>query len=111
MQETNARAISICDVVPVRFHAAWRSDIANSPVTFPEHDIHGAEHRRRIREHVALHHEVHRLQMAERGRADLAAVGFVGAVGDEVDAEFALGAFGRDIDFAGRDDDSRAGLC
>ena len=40
------------------------------------------------------------------GRADLAAVGLVGAVGDQIDAELALGAFGRDIDFAGGDVDS-----
>ena len=41
--------------------------------------------------------------MAERGRPDLAAVGLVGAVGDEIDAELALGAFGRDIYLAGGD--------
>ena len=50
---------------------------------------------------MALGHEVHRLQMAERGRPNLAAIGLVGAVADQIDAEFALRAFGRDIDFAG----------
>ena len=43
---------------------------------------------------MALAHEVHRLEVAERGRADLAAVGFVAAVADQVDPELALGAFG-----------------
>src|SRR3546814_16231852 len=35
-----------------------------------------------------------------RGRADLAAIGLVAAVADQIDAEFALRAFGGDIDFA-----------
>jgi hypothetical protein len=37
----------------------------------------------------------------EGGGADLAFVGLVGAVGDEVDAEFAFGRFDGGIDFAG----------
>src|SRR6187402_889687 len=40
--------------------------------------------------------------MAEGGRADLAAIRLVAAVADEEHAEFALGAFGRDIDLARR---------
>ena len=77
-----------------------------SPVALPEHDVDRAEDGGGVGEHVALHHEVHRLQVAEAGRADLAAVGLVGAVGDQIDAELALGAFGRDIDLAGGDVDS-----
>jgi hypothetical protein len=38
--------------------------------------------------------------MGKSGRADLAAVGLVGAVRHQIDAELALGAFGRDIDLA-----------
>jgi hypothetical protein len=45
-------------------------------------------------------HEIHRLKVAEAGRADLHPVGLVGAVRHEIDAELALGAFGGDIDFA-----------
>src|SRR2546430_16441928 len=41
--------------------------------------------------------------MREGGRADLAFVWLVGAVGDEVDAEFAFGRFDGGIDLAGRD--------
>src|SRR5438874_3217607 len=41
--------------------------------------------------------------MREGGSADLAFVWLVGAVGDEIDAEFAFGRFDRGIDFAGRD--------
>ena len=39
----------------------------------------------------------------EAGRADLDPVGLVGAVADQIDAELALGALGRDIDLAGGD--------
>ena len=35
--------------------------------------------------------EIHGLEMGEAGRADLAAIGLVGAVGDQIDAELALG--------------------
>ena len=38
--------------------------------------------------------------MAEPGRADLAAVGPVGAVRDQIDGKFTLGRFGRDINLA-----------
>ncbi len=40
--------------------------------------------------------------MREARRADLALVRFVGAVGDEIDAELALGRFDRGIHLAGR---------
>jgi hypothetical protein len=40
--------------------------------------------------------------MREARRADLAAIGLVGAVGDEIDAELALGRFDRGVDLAGR---------
>ena len=46
--------------------------------------------------------EIHRLQMAECGRADFAAIGVVTAIADQIDAELTLGAFGRDIDFTRR---------
>jgi hypothetical protein len=51
---------------------------------------------------VAATHEVHGLQMRKARGANLAAVGLVGAVGDEIDAELALRRFDGGIDFAGR---------
>jgi hypothetical protein len=42
------------------------------------------------------------LEMGEAGRPDLALVGLVAAIGDEIDAEFALGRFDRGIDLARR---------
>ena len=45
---------------------------------------------------------IHRLQMQKPRRADFAAVGFVGAIGDEEHAKFALGGLDRGIDFARR---------
>src|SRR3546814_7638162 len=38
---------------------------------------------------------------SDLGRPDLAAIGFVGAVRHQIDAEFALGAFGRDVNLSG----------
>jgi hypothetical protein len=52
-----------------------------SPVDLPEHDVERAEDGGDVGQHVALVHEVHRLQMREARRADLAAIGLVGAVG------------------------------
>ena len=49
---------------------------------------------------MALRHEIHCLQVAEGGRTDLAAIGFVRPVADQIDAKFALGAFGRHVHFA-----------
>jgi hypothetical protein len=51
---------------------------------------------------VALAEEVHRLQMRKARRADLAAIGLVGAVGHQIDAELALRRLDRGIDLAGR---------
>src|SRR5690606_14753897 len=73
---------------------------SGSPVALPEHHVDRAEDGGRIGQHVALAHEIHRLEVAEGGRADLAAIGFVRPVRDEIDAEFALGAFGGDINLA-----------
>src|SRR3546814_17126532 len=69
----------------------WSSDVCSSDL------IDCGEDRGRVRQHVALRHEIHRLQMAERGGAQLAAIRLVAAVGDQIDAELALGALGRDV--------------
>ena len=55
-----------------------------------------------IGEHRLAAEEIHRLQMREARRADLAAIGLIGAVGDEIDAELALRRLDRGIDLAGR---------
>ena len=52
---------------------------------------------------VALADVVHRLQVQEPRRADLGAVGLVGAVGHQIDAELALRRLDRGIDLARRD--------
>src|SRR5947208_11965341 len=74
----------------------------NSSVDLAEHDVERAEDGRDVGQHVPAAEKVHRLQMRERGCADLALVGPVAAVGDEIDPELALGGFDRGIDFAGR---------
>ena len=60
------------------------------------------EDRRHVGQHVAAADEVHRLQVREARRADLALVGLVGAVGDEIDAELALRRLDRGVNLAGR---------
>src|SRR5262245_27683408 len=75
---------------------------APSPIDLSKHDVERAENGRDVGEQMALADVVHRLQMGETRRADLALVGLVGAVGDEVDAEFALRRFHRGINLAGR---------
>src|SRR5689334_13019583 len=74
---------------------------APSPIDLPEHDIERAEHGGYVGQQMAAADEVHRLQMRKAGRADLALVGFVAAVGDQVDAELALRRLDRGIDLAG----------
>src|SRR3546814_7473088 len=76
----------------------WSSDVCSSDL--PEHDVDRADDRGRIREHVALAHEIHRLEVAERRRADLAAVRFVAAVANQIDAELAFRALSRDVNLA-----------
>ena len=44
----------------------------------------------RVRDHVAFRRFVHRGQMRKPGCADLQAIGLVGAVGHQIDAELAL---------------------
>ncbi len=51
---------------------------------------------------MAAAEEIHRLQMREARRAQLAAVGLVSAVRDEIDAELALRRFDGGVNLAGR---------
>src|SRR5207237_2873635 len=73
-----------------------------SPVDLSEHNIERAQDRGDVGQQMAPADEVHRLQMRKTGRADLALVGLVAAVGDEIDTELALGRLDRGIDLAGR---------
>src|SRR5215470_3338900 len=79
---------------------AWAK--RSSSIDLPEHDVERAEHGRDVGEHVALAEKIHRLQMREARRADLALVGLVGAVGDEIDAELPLGRLDCGVDLASR---------
>src|SRR5215510_6306177 len=75
---------------------------APSSVHLAEHDVDRAEDGRDVGQHVAAAEEVHGGEMGEAGRADLALVRPVGAVGDEIDAELALGRLDRGVNLAGR---------
>src|SRR5216684_5151833 len=79
------------------------SDERPSAVHLPEHDVDRAEDRRYIGEHVTAAEKIHRLEMSEAGRANLAFVRLIAAVRDEIDAELAFRRLDRGIDFAGGD--------
>src|SRR5450631_2809142 len=72
-----------------------------SPVDLSEHDIERTKNRGHVGQQMAATDKIHRLQMRKAGRADLAFVGLVAAVGDEVDAELALRRLDRGVDLAG----------
>src|SRR5579862_5448239 len=74
--------------------------IAHLPIDFSQDNIHGADDRHRLRDHVPPGHLVHRRQVREPRRADLEAVGLVGAVGHEIDAEFPLRVLDRRVALA-----------
>src|SRR5512147_512498 len=74
----------------IRFKEESDNVIAHSPVDVPEYDVDRADDGDRVGEHVPLGQLVHGREVAERGRAQLHAVGLVGPVGDEVDAELPL---------------------
>src|ERR1700738_4742710 len=76
--------------------AAWPS-----PVDLSEHDVERAEDGRDVGQQMALADEIHGLQMGKARRADLALVRLVGAIGDQIDAELALGRFHGGIDLPG----------
>ena len=79
------------------------TNVGRSAIDLPEHDVERADDRRDIGQHMPAAQEIHRLQMRERRRPDLALVGPVGAVRDQVDAELALGRLDRGVDLAGGD--------
>jgi hypothetical protein len=68
-----------------------------SAIDLPEHDVERADDRRDVRQHMPTAQEIHRLQMGERRRPDLALVRPVGAVCHQVDAELALGRLDRGV--------------
>jgi hypothetical protein len=74
---------------------------APSAIDLPEHDVERADDCRDIGQHMPAAQEIHRLQMGERRRPDLALVRPVAAVRHQVDAELALGRLDRGIDLAG----------
>src|SRR3546814_3538056 len=69
-----------------------------STIDFAKHDVQRTKNRCNIGKHMPPRHHVHCLQMRKTRWPELAAIGLVGAVRYQIDAEFALGAFSRGID-------------
>src|SRR6185312_13774903 len=79
-----------------RSHFRWASAI-----DLAEHDVERADDRHHIGKHVPAAHRVDRLEKGEARRADFATIGAIAAVGDEIDAELALGRFDGGVGLAG----------
>ena len=62
-----------------------------SSVYFAEDDVLRPDDRDNVRDHVPARHFVERCQMRKSRRADFQAIRHVGAVGNQVNTEFALG--------------------
>src|SRR5438128_3025536 len=77
-----------------------RQERRTSSVDLSENNILSPNNCHGVGDHVAARHLVERREMRKARRADLEAVGLVRAVGDEVNAEFALGRFDRGIHLA-----------
>src|SRR3546814_11850704 len=61
-----------------------------SSVDLAEDDVERADQSRHVGQHVATAEEIHGREMCIARSADLAAIGLVGAVGHQIDADFAL---------------------
>src|ERR1700752_3794136 len=56
------------------------------PIDLTKHDVEAAQDGGDVGQHVPAVHEIRGLEVGEAGGADLAAVGAVAAVGDEIDS-------------------------
>src|SRR5690606_32601519 len=83
--------------------AALRRDgVRTLAVNLSEHDVQRTQNGRDVGEHVPAIEEIHGGQMRKSRRADFRTVWTVGAVGHEIDAEFALRRLDGGIDLAFR---------
>ena len=73
-----------------------------SSIDFPEHWVDRGKNRVDVGEHVFSAEEIHRLKMRKARRAQFDAIGLIGAVGNEIDAEFAPRRLDSGIDFPWR---------
>src|SRR6266487_6178442 len=73
-----------------------------SSVDLAEDNVDRAKNCRDVGEHVPAGEKIHRLEVREARRADLAFVRLVAAIGDQIHAELALGGLDCGVDLAGR---------
>src|SRR3954447_15209780 len=81
----------------VEANAAPGGRARRSSVDLSKDDVHRADHRDRVGDHVATRHLVEGREVREARRADLQAVRLVGAVAHDVDAELALRVLDRGV--------------
>src|SRR5262249_18737413 len=86
-----------CGTVQQPMVEVFGCEARRSPIDLAEHDVEGADDCRDVGQHVSARKKIHRLQVRERGGADLALVRSVGAVGNEIDPELALRCLHRRI--------------
>src|SRR6266851_4286130 len=77
--------------------SAWP---AASAITIPQDEVEAAHDRDHVRNQDALHQLFERLEIAERRRPDLHAIGLVGAIRNQVEAQLATWALHERIDVA-----------
>src|SRR4029453_12109974 len=92
------KGISLLRPPPPRGGAsAFGAAPRRSSVDLAEHDVLRADDRNRVGDHVASRHLVERLQVRKAGRPYLQPVRLVGAVRNQIDAEFALWMLDRGV--------------
>src|SRR5262245_46722646 len=98
---SRSRAACICTerpAMPTRA-SSWSPRLA---IDFPEYDIDRSQYCRDVGQNMASAQEIHGLQVRKARRPELAAIGAIGAVGDEIDAELALRRLDGDVYLSGR---------
>src|SRR5262249_38348931 len=95
-----SKRAAVCSLPPCGSGNPSEPRSAGSSIDLAEHDIDRSEDGGHVGEHVASHEKIHRLQVREARRADLAFVRLVAAVRDQVHAELAFGRLDRGVDFA-----------
>jgi hypothetical protein len=83
-------------------NCSWRGDVVTSQlaVDLTKYDVQRADDGGDVGQHMAAAQEVHRLKVGDGRRADLAFVGLIGAIGEQVHTKLSLRRLDRGMDLA-----------